>query len=211
LQAVNAALREQAEQVKHLTAENMHLSNLVAQAHAVKAPQPNPTSELLRLRGEVGVLRQENQELDRLWNAVSRSKSTQAASGQGADQLAQYLGSAIQPPANLDPAYTKGGLMDALQLAARNAGIDIKKLRVDDSEFPCLLGVVTAPGDWAKLKDQLKKLNGYQYYGAVGSDTFNAFNMTPWGVVPPSLAQDVLRRTNLRMQLLADQLETASN
>lgn len=211
LQAENVSLRQSVAKMNQLSDENRRLSNLLAQASASQAGAEEQTSELMRLRGEVGRLRQENQELEGLRRDVRRLQSSQTASAQAADNLVQYLGSAVEPPSNLDPAYTKQGLLNALQFAAGNAGISIKKIQLDDSEFPCLLGVVTAPGDWNKLKDQLKKLNGYEYYGAVGSDTFNAFNITPPQVVPPSIAQNVLRRTNLRMQLLADQLDLPQN
>jgi hypothetical protein len=211
LQAENVSLRQRVDQMNLLSDENLRLSNLVAQASAGQPRAEDQMSELLRLRGEVGRLRQENQELEGLRRDVRRLQSSQTASAQAPDNLVQYLGSAVEPPANLDPAYTKQGLLDALQLASRNAEVSLKKVKLDDSEFPCLLGVVTAPGDWDKLKDQLKRLNGYEYHGAVGSDTFNAFNITPLRVVPSSLVNSVLRRTNLRVQVLADQLDIPEN
>jgi hypothetical protein len=184
----------------------MRLSNLVAQASTGQSHAEDQTSELLRLRGEVGRLRHENQETEGLRREVRRLQSSQAANAPGADNLVQYLGTPIMSPANLNPAYTKQGLQEALQIAAQNAGISLKKVQVEDSEFPCLLGVVTAPGDWERLKAQLKKLDGYEYSGAVGSDTYNAFSITPPRAVPSAVGQGLFRRTNLRMQVLADQL-----
>ena len=62
LRAENEALRQQAQQVAHLAEENQKLSNRLAQAPPVSAPTPPPSSEqtleLMRLRGEVGRLRQ---------------------------------------------------------------------------------------------------------------------------------------------------------
>src|SRR2546427_690456 len=56
-------LRQQVEQLPQLAAENKRLSNQVAQA--VSAPQPFAVQlpELLRLRGEIARLRQENRQL----------------------------------------------------------------------------------------------------------------------------------------------------
>ena len=67
LRAENAALRQQMEALQHLASESERLSNLLARATAA-APvvQTNPSSELLKLRGEVGRLREENRDLARL-------------------------------------------------------------------------------------------------------------------------------------------------
>ncbi len=211
LQAQNAALQQRLDQLNQLTVESMRLSNLLAQASTSQARAEDQTSELLRLRGEVGRLRQENKDTEGLRREVRRLQSSQTANAPGTDNLVQYLGTAIAPPANLDPSYTKQGLLDALQLAAQNAGVSLKKVQVEDSEFPYLLGVVSAPGDWDRLKAQLKKLDGYDYSGAVGSDTFNAFSITPPRAFPPGAEQNIFRRTNLRMQVLADQLNVAQN
>lgn len=61
LAAENHDLRLQAAQVEELSAENLRLSNLLARskaAVATSAPSPEQNSELLKLRGQVGVLRQ---------------------------------------------------------------------------------------------------------------------------------------------------------
>jgi RNA polymerase sigma factor (sigma-70 family) len=63
LQEENQSLRLQAGQINRLQEENGRLSNLVAQAGQAKASPGKPSLELLRLRGEVGVLRRQNQEL----------------------------------------------------------------------------------------------------------------------------------------------------
>jgi len=67
LRAENAALRQQVDELTTLASENERLSNLLA-ARTAAAPvaQTNPSSELLKLRGEVGRLREENRELARL-------------------------------------------------------------------------------------------------------------------------------------------------
>jgi RNA polymerase sigma factor (sigma-70 family) len=206
VQAENAALRQQVDALNQVAAENERLSNLVAQVGTVQPAAPDEKTELLRLRGEVGRLLQESKDTEALRQEVRRLRSGQAAGTTGADNLAQYLGTTVEPPANLEPAYSKQGLLDALQLAARNAGVSLKKVQVEDSEFPYLLGVITEPGDWEKLKAQLRKLDGYEYSGAVGSDTFNAFNITPPRILSSPPDQNTFRRISLRMQVFADRL-----
>ena len=190
-----------------LQAENERLSNLPGQTGNEQQLPEDQARELLRLRGEVGRLRQENQEIARLREQLRQPHASAGGTASGsADALVDYLGAAIVPPANLDPAYTKDGLLNAVQSAAGNAGISLKQVQADDSEFPCLLGVISAPGDWEKLKAQLRKLSGYEYYGAVGNDNYNAFSITPSRAFPPGSGQAIFRRVNVRMQLLADQL-----
>jgi RNA polymerase sigma factor (sigma-70 family) len=203
----NASLRQQVAQLSPLQAENERLSNLLGQTGNEQQLPEDQARELLRLRGEVGRLRQENQEVARLREQLRQSPASARGTASGsADALVDYLGTAIAPPANLDPAYTKDGLLNAIQSAAGNAGISLKQVQADDSEFPCLLGVISAPGDWEKLKAQLRKLSGYEYYGAVGNDNYNAFCITPSRAFPPGSSQAIFRRVNVRMQLLADQL-----
>jgi len=59
----NQALRQQ---VAQLAAENERLSNLVAQANSSRTLANEQPGEILRLRGEVGVLRQQMNEAERL-------------------------------------------------------------------------------------------------------------------------------------------------
>ena len=56
-------LARQAERVAQLESENERLSNLVAQASDAASANPDPSPELLRLRSEVGALRQQINEL----------------------------------------------------------------------------------------------------------------------------------------------------
>lgn len=66
LRAENQSLREQMDRLAQPTAENERLSNLVVRA-TPPAPAPGGvSSEVLRLRGDVGLLRRENEELGRL-------------------------------------------------------------------------------------------------------------------------------------------------
>jgi hypothetical protein len=78
LREENHSLRRQAAQLAELTVENQRLSDLVAQARQ-SAPQPaEPSGELLRLRGEIGVLRHQNQELARLLSGRHPAASSSA-------------------------------------------------------------------------------------------------------------------------------------
>ena len=63
LLAQNQSLQQQVGRLAQLAGENERLSNLVAQAAVPQAPPAEVSPELLRLRGQVGVLRQQNQEL----------------------------------------------------------------------------------------------------------------------------------------------------
>jgi RNA polymerase sigma factor (sigma-70 family) len=74
LRAENAALRRQIDELSPLAAENERLANLLAQrAAAPVVAQTEPSSELLKLRGEVGRLREENRELARPKTASSET------------------------------------------------------------------------------------------------------------------------------------------
>lgn len=67
LRAENATLRQRIDALAPLASESERLSNLLAQTTAdARVPQTNPSIEFLKLRGEVGRLREENGELARL-------------------------------------------------------------------------------------------------------------------------------------------------
>lgn len=66
LREQDAELLRQADQIARLKAESERLSNLVARAANPASPASGPSHELLRLRGEVGVLRQQTNELGKL-------------------------------------------------------------------------------------------------------------------------------------------------
>jgi len=173
-------------------------------------------SEVTRLRGiavrvagatsEVAQLRRELQRL-----RSSQPRVTADSSDSNVDPLAQYIGSGVAAPVNLDPAYSKQGLAGAVQAAADKAGITLKKIAVDDSEFPYLLGITSEPGDWEKLKAQFKTLNGYEYYGSVGDDTSHTFSMTPSRAYPAGTSQNISRRMTLRMQAFYNKFAAGQN
>src|ERR1035437_983324 len=120
--------------------------------------------------------------------------------------LLEYLGDPVAPPADMAPAYSKEGLIKAVQTAAQKAGITLKRVEIDDSEFPFLVGVICQEGDYPKLTDQLRKMDGYEYAGSVGGRTHTALNLVPYRVFPPALGERIGHRTGLRMQILQDKL-----
>ncbi|HXC37209.1 MAG TPA: hypothetical protein VNV43_15135 [Candidatus Acidoferrales bacterium] len=127
--------------------------------------------------------------------------------------LFNYLGNPVMPPANMDQRYTANGLTSAIQQAARNAGIAVKSVAVDDSEYPLLVCVVCGGSDAAKLKAALKSMPGYQYGGGVGndsnndgSDTCNAFCIVPHSAFPQGTADQIYHRLMLREAVFYDQV-----
>jgi hypothetical protein len=138
---------------------------------------------------------------------TSGNSTTAPASLTGPNQaLLEYLGDPVAPPADMAPAYSKEGLIKAVQTAAQKAGISLKRVEIDDSEFPFLVGVICKEGDYPKLTDQLKKMDGYDYAGSVGGRTHTALNMVPYRVFPPALGERIGHRTGLRMQVLQNKL-----
>ena len=67
----NRALRQDAEQLTRASDEYRRLSNLLLRASIPVLPEAQ-MRELLRLRGEVGVLRQQSNELAKLYTENSR-------------------------------------------------------------------------------------------------------------------------------------------
>ena len=103
-------LREQAGRLNGLSAENQRLSNLVAQA---KGPSPanGPHRELLKLRGEIGVLRQIAGEVDDLRATNQQLKAAEANSARAwpappsdAAILARWPKAQLAPAGYADPA-----------------------------------------------------------------------------------------------------------
>lgn len=127
--------------------------------------------------------------------------------------LLEYLGNPVLPPANMDERYTAQGLTATVLLAARNANIEVKNIMIDDSEFPFLVGVICGGSDVVKLKNELKKIAGYEYGGGVGndvnsdgSDTCNVFNIVPYRAFPSGTEQQIYHRLILRAAVFNEQI-----
>jgi hypothetical protein len=121
--------------------------------------------------------------------------------------LYDYLGDSVLPPTNLDTAYTKDGLTQAMQSAAQSAGISLAKLEIDDSEFPFLVGVVFAGnGDKQKFIEQIGKLAPYKSSGGVGGETSYAMNLVPYPAFPSQDSTRIYHRMMLREAILYDKI-----
>ncbi len=127
--------------------------------------------------------------------------------------LLSFLGSPVVPPTDMDAKYTRQGLSNAVEQAARNAGIALKKLEIDDGEFPFLVGTICAGSDFARLKAEIKKMDGYQYGGSVGndansdgSDTCNAFSIVPYEAYPADARKQIGHRLMVRYEFFYDRL-----
>ena len=143
-----------------------------------------------RLRGAVGRANRAEAELAQLSSEIERRSPLVPSSGASevnakAERLSAYLGEAVAPPSNMDVAYTKEGLTDAIEQAARKAGVRLKRVEIESTEFPFLAGVICeAEADFEKLKDQLKTMDAYSYNGSVSSHGCYAFNITPSQAAP---------------------------
>ena len=82
----NVALRQPLSRLAGLVAENERLSNILAQAKSPPSLPDERLKELLRLRGEAGVLRQQEKELEALRheNRLARAKLESALKTQNA-------------------------------------------------------------------------------------------------------------------------------
>jgi hypothetical protein len=75
LQAERGFLERQMALTVGLPTENQHLSNLPGQASSKASDTPTPSPEVLRLRGEVGVLRRQTEGLERVRNENRRVRA----------------------------------------------------------------------------------------------------------------------------------------
>lgn len=165
-------------------------------------------SEVIRLRGVAGRAVRAESEAAQLKSALeSRQATSTAASIDGnSNQFSAYLGEVVQPPANINPSYTKEGLLNAVQQAAQLAGVPLKKVEIETSEFPFLLGVVCdSDEDFEKIKAQFKNMSAYQYGGSTSSHGTYAFSITLYSSYP-SEAEHMMRRIMLRQQIFFNQL-----
>jgi RNA polymerase sigma factor (sigma-70 family) len=92
----NHALRRQADQLAGLQKENEGLVNLIAEANSSRSLPSSQFNELLRLRGQVGLLHRYIQELTQLKAASSATESNVLATtekiwSERADQLKRWL------------------------------------------------------------------------------------------------------------------------
>ncbi len=120
--------------------------------------------------------------------------------------LFKFLGDPVEPPADMDPAYTKEGLIKAVQTAARKAGVSVKRVEIEDSEFPFLVGIITKEGEWTKVTEEFRKMPPYAYNGSHSTPTHCVFNLVPYPAYPRQVSERVGHRTGLRCQVFLDKL-----
>jgi RNA polymerase sigma factor (sigma-70 family) len=215
LQRQQAPLLQQVQQLQQ--ERDDAVSAMVAlQAETASLKSNQSTDEVLQLRGEVARLRdaagrglRAEAELAQLKSRLGSSGSTTTAASDassGTNTLLAYLGEAVPPPADMDPAYSKDGLLGAIQQAAQLAGVSLTKLEIDTSEFPFLVGVASDSGGIDNLAAQLKNMPQYKWGGSSGGNKSCAFNITPYDKLPPEAFQRIHRRTLIRTQMLHDQI-----
>jgi RNA polymerase sigma factor (sigma-70 family) len=210
LRAENEVLRGQTSYMATLEAENQRLSNRVVEIgnNNVTGEQQ---SELNRLRAEVARLRASANEADQLRSEINRLRAGGGAAARQIDptteELVAYLGQAVLPPADINPAHTQEGLLNAVQQAAQLAAVPVKKAEIDTTEFPFLVGVVcNSDEDFRKLTSQFKSMPSYDYGGGTSSHGAGAFNLIPYPSYPPEDGDRIRRRTMVRTQKLFDGL-----
>ena len=94
-----------------------------------------------------------------------------------------------------------------MQAAAQAAGISLVKLEIDDSEFPFLVGVVCVNGDdMEKLKEQIRKLEAYNYTGGISGKNNYAMNLVPYSAFPIEARQRIDHRMMLREAILFEKI-----
>ena len=130
------ALAAQTDRIAQLQAENERLSNLIVQAQS-SAPQPSePSRDLLRLRAEVGVLRQQTNELDGL--RKENNRLSQAVAESGTNQVSAQDQLIVRQTHAVDAMVA---LLQAIQTYATN----------HSGQFPVTLDQLAAAGGF---KDQ---------------------------------------------------------
>ena len=77
------ALEEQADQMAGVIADNERMSNLVAQANRPQSLPDDQSLELLRLRGEAGLLRRQTKELETVRNENLQARGSGGATTAG--------------------------------------------------------------------------------------------------------------------------------
>jgi hypothetical protein len=140
-------------------------------------------------------------------SAPEKAETAQSVSFTGPNKvLFEYLGNPVSAPENLDIAYTKEGLTQGMREAAQAVGVSLVRIEIDDSEFPCLIGIVAKNGDdMAKFKEKAKKQYGYS--SSVGGETTYAMNLVPSRVFPPEARQRIFHRIMLREAILYDKIQ----
>src|ERR1035437_2702673 len=127
----NEALTQQIAQLK---ADNETLSSLAAQAKPPASPPSDQLDELLRLRGEVGMLRQQTNELGRIRQENRKLLAQAAAQSESTNQVSEEDQFTLRQTHAVD---AMSALLNAIKAYATN----------HNGQFPGTLDQLTASGD----------------------------------------------------------------
>jgi RNA polymerase sigma factor (sigma-70 family) len=166
LRETDSALLRQADRITQLEAENERLSNLVAQAGSTSAPRSGPSRELLKLRSEVGMLREQTNELGR-FRQESRKLQAQAGAQSDTNQVTEEERFTLKQTHATDAVST---LLQAITSYAKK----------HNSQRPSGFAQLAASGD----------LTVSNFVGNLG---LNDFELTPEDAVDPSGQKALLR------------------
>ena len=146
----------------------------------------------------------------------ARGDDLGGASARSNRLIMDYLGDPVRPPAHLSETYSPANLLAVFTAVSKKRGVEIKKLKVDDSEFPFLIsGILAGKPDLGALETDVRQTNGYAYGGAVvgsmgDSSTYFSMNIIPYNQYPAGQAAACSRRLMVRLQMLADAISQAN-
>jgi hypothetical protein len=156
LRMANEALTQQIAQLK---ADNESLASLAAQAKKPASPPSEQPDELLRLRGEVGLLRQQTNELGRILQENRKLLSQVAAQTESTNSVSAEDHFILRQTHSVDAMAT---LLTAVEKYAAN----------HNGQYPASFDQLTASGD----------LGATNFAGNLGLDDFE---FTKDGTVDP--------------------------
>jgi len=121
-------------------------------------------------------------------------------------QLMDYLGNPVPPPTTIQPAYSRQGLLDALERARTAAHATFSSVVIDDSEYPFLIGVICSKEDFERVFESLNHIDGYHSGGSVSGSDCHVFSITPPRALPQESREGIRHRLMLREDYLYDRL-----
>ena len=156
----NTALPQQWDRMAGLVAENERLSNLVAQANSSQSLPDERLKELLRLRGEVGALRQQGKEIETL-----REENRQARVALESTRKPEKAGAA-ESPATAD--YWPRDSWAFVGYASPDASLQTSFWAANKGDLKALLGGMTGEIQEKVQKDIEGKSEGEASARAMG-------------------------------------------
>ena len=125
----HTAFEQQADEMTGLMAENERMSNLVAQAKSQQSLPDDQSLELLRLRGEAGLLRRQTRELEAVRNENLRARGgVPAATAEYWPRGSWAFAGYASPDAALQTSLWSGNNGDLKALRASLTGDELKHL-----------------------------------------------------------------------------------